>query len=90
MSGNSNGFGGSVARYLRMGETFESPAAPTAVFRILMKFPEDRTPAGRSRVYLDQFTGAVLLVENTRTAPLGNIGQHEQVQTAEEQQEKRD
>ena len=31
MSGNSNGFGGSVARYLRMGETFESPAAPTAV-----------------------------------------------------------
>src|SRR5205814_3192884 len=47
------------------------PAAPTAVFRILMKFPEDRTPAGRSRVYLDQFTGAVLLVENTRTAPLG-------------------
>ena len=31
MSGNSNGFGNSVARYLRMGETFESPAAPTAV-----------------------------------------------------------
>ena len=36
-----------------------------------MKFSEDRTPADRSRVYLDQFTGAVLLVENTRTAPLG-------------------
>jgi len=47
------------------------PANPKAVFRILKKFPEDRTPAGRSRVYIDQFSGAVLLVENTRTAPLG-------------------
>jgi uncharacterized iron-regulated membrane protein len=47
------------------------PAGPRAVYRILKKFPEDRTPAGRSRVYVDQFSGAVLLVENTRTAPLG-------------------
>ena len=47
------------------------PAGPKAVFRVLKKFPEDRTPAGRSRVYLDQFNGKVLLVENTRTAPLG-------------------
>ena len=47
------------------------PVNPKAVYRILMKFPEDRTPAGRSRVYVDQFSGAVLLVENTRTAPLG-------------------
>ncbi len=35
------------------------PASPRAVYRLLMKFPEDRTPAGRSRVYLDQFTGQV-------------------------------
>lgn len=47
------------------------PGEPKAVFRILKKFPEDRTPAGRSRVYVDQFSGKVLLVENTRTAPLG-------------------
>ena len=47
------------------------PAGPKAVYRVLMKFPEDRTPAGRSRVHVDQFSGAVLLVENTRTAPLG-------------------
>ena len=47
------------------------PAGPKAVFRVLKKFPEDRTPAGRSRVYVDQFNGKVLLVENTRTAPLG-------------------
>jgi uncharacterized iron-regulated membrane protein len=47
------------------------PASPTSAYRVLMKFPEDRTPAGRSRVYIDQFSGKVLLVENTRTAPLG-------------------
>jgi len=47
------------------------PANPTAAYRVLMKFPEDRTPAGRSRVYIDQFSGNVLLVENTRTASLG-------------------
>jgi uncharacterized iron-regulated membrane protein len=47
------------------------PATPKAVFRILKKFPEDRTPAGRSRVYIDQFSGAALLIENTRTASLG-------------------
>ncbi|MBW8866383.1 MAG: PepSY domain-containing protein [Acidobacteria bacterium] len=47
------------------------PAGPTGAYRVLMKFPEDRTPAGRSRVYIDQFSGKVLLVENMRTAPLG-------------------
>jgi uncharacterized iron-regulated membrane protein len=47
------------------------PASPRAIYRILAKFPEDRTPAGRSRIYIDQFSGKVLLVENTRTAPLG-------------------
>ena len=47
------------------------PGDAKAVFRLLKKFPEDRTPAGRSRVYVDQFSGAVLLVENTRRAPMG-------------------
>jgi uncharacterized iron-regulated membrane protein len=47
------------------------PAASNTAFRVLKKFPEDRTPAGRSAVYIDQFSGKVLLVENTRTAPLG-------------------
>ena len=47
------------------------PAGPKGVFRVLKKYPEDRTPAGRSRVYVDQFSGQVLLVENTRSAPLG-------------------
>jgi len=47
------------------------PGGPSGIYRVLMKFPEDRTPAGRSRVYIDQYTGAVLAVENTRTAQLG-------------------
>jgi uncharacterized iron-regulated membrane protein len=36
-----------------------------------MKFPEDRTPVGRSRVRVDPYTGSVLNVWNTRTAPIG-------------------
>ena len=36
-----------------------------------MKYPEDRTPGGRSRVFLDQYSGQALTVLNTRTAPLG-------------------
>lgn len=47
------------------------PSRPTEFYRVLLKFPEDRTPAGRSRVYIDQFSGRVLAVENTRTAPAG-------------------
>ena len=37
----------------------------------LMKYPEDRTPGGRSRVALDQYSGQALTVINTRTAPAG-------------------
>lgn len=36
-----------------------------------MKHPEDRTPAGRSRVFLNPYSGKVLLVENTHQAGLG-------------------
>jgi uncharacterized iron-regulated membrane protein len=36
-----------------------------------MRFPEDHTPGGRSRVYVDRYTGMVLGVENTRRAEIG-------------------
>ncbi|WP_406694021.1 PepSY-associated TM helix domain-containing protein [Singulisphaera sp. Ch08] len=36
-----------------------------------MKYPEDRTPTGRSRVFLNPHSGEVLLVENTRQAGFG-------------------
>lgn len=37
---------------------------------VRMKFPEDRTPIGRSRVLVDPYTGNVLSAVSTRTAPV--------------------
>jgi uncharacterized iron-regulated membrane protein len=36
--------------------------------RVVLKFPEDRTPAGRTVVLLDPHTGRILSFENTRRA----------------------
>lgn len=47
------------------------PNGGTGVIVAAMKYPEDRTPAGRSRVALDQYSGQALTVINTRTAPAG-------------------
>lgn len=47
------------------------PNGGKAVITAGMKYPEDRTPGGRSRVFLDQYSGKPLVVLNTRTAPLG-------------------
>jgi uncharacterized iron-regulated membrane protein len=44
--------------------------APGEPVDVRMKFPEDRTPIGRSRVLLDPYTGKVLSTVSTRTAPL--------------------
>jgi len=51
-------------------------ATPTGVFfgplaRVQLRYPEDRTPAGRTNVYLDGCTGRTLDVVSSRTAPLG-------------------
>jgi uncharacterized iron-regulated membrane protein len=47
------------------------PPPGTSVYRLQLKFPEDRTPGGRSAVALDQYSGEVLDVENSRTAGPG-------------------
>ena len=47
------------------------PQGKDGVFQVFLKFPEDRTPAGRSHVAIDPHTGAALWVENSRTAPTG-------------------
>jgi uncharacterized iron-regulated membrane protein len=39
--------------------------------RIMMRFPEDRTPAGRTNVYLHPATGEVLMAQTSREAPAG-------------------
>ena len=45
---------------------------PTGAYAISARYPEDRTPGGRSRVYIDQYSGAVLIAEGSRTAPAGS------------------
>jgi uncharacterized iron-regulated membrane protein len=44
---------------------------PRAVYTVRTRFPEDRTPGGRSLVIVDQYTGRVLFAEGSRTAPVG-------------------
>jgi uncharacterized iron-regulated membrane protein len=38
--------------------------------QVILKFPEDHTPAGRSRVLLDAYSGQVLSLQNSRTMPV--------------------
>ena len=45
---------------------------PTGVYLISARYPEDRTPGGRSRVIVDPYSGAVLAAEGSRTAPAGS------------------
>jgi len=44
---------------------------PKGAYRVALRYPEDRTPGGRSRVMVDQYTGQVLFSEGSRTAPAG-------------------
>ncbi|OUL26107.1 PepSY-associated TM helix domain-containing protein [Nostoc sp. 106C] len=46
------------------------PTSPEAVFMVGKKFPEEKE-VWRSRVYLDQYTGEVLHVRNSRSLPVG-------------------
>jgi len=53
------------------------PASEAGTFTAFLKFPDDRTPAGRSRVVIDRTSGEVLGVLDTRDVPLGTwIWQH--------------
>ena len=44
---------------------------PDGVYLVRLRFPEDLTPGGRSRVEVDQYTGEVIFAEGSRTAPAG-------------------
>jgi len=44
---------------------------PDGTYSVRMRFPEDRTPGGRSRAEIDQYTGEVVFAEGSRTAPAG-------------------
>ncbi|HYV95890.1 MAG TPA: PepSY-associated TM helix domain-containing protein [Gemmatimonadaceae bacterium] len=40
-------------------------------FQVSMRFPEDRTPGGRSRILVDRYSGDILLAVSTRQAEPG-------------------
>ena len=44
---------------------------PKTSYRVAFRYPEDRTPGGRSRVYVNQYDGSVLQVESARTTAAG-------------------
>ena len=39
--------------------------------RIIMKYPEDRTPSGRTNILIDGWTGEIVSAQTSRTAPIG-------------------
>jgi uncharacterized iron-regulated membrane protein len=45
---------------------------PRGAYYIRARYPEDLTPGGRSAVVVDQYTGAVLFAEGSRSAPAGS------------------
>jgi uncharacterized iron-regulated membrane protein len=47
------------------------PPKANQPFVAAMRFPEDRTPGGRSRVFVDRYRGTVLLAVSTRQAEAG-------------------
>ncbi len=47
------------------------PPGGKAPGMVQLKYPEDHTPAGRSRVFIDKYRGTVLLTMSTRTAEAG-------------------
>lgn len=47
------------------------PPGPKLPAMVQLKYPEDHTPAGRSRVFVDKYRGRVLLAMSTRTAEAG-------------------
>ncbi len=63
-----------IARAALPGATPISVNVPsrTGVYAVALRYPEDRTPGGRSRVFVHQYTGAVLTAEGSRTAPAGS------------------
>ena len=48
------------------------PRQPREAYFAKLRFPEDRSDNGSSMVWIDQFSGKVLAVSSSRTAPLGN------------------
>jgi uncharacterized iron-regulated membrane protein len=50
---------------------YVSVVSPTEAYVVRSRFPEDRTPGGRSLIVIDSYTGRVMFAEGSRTAPGG-------------------
>jgi uncharacterized iron-regulated membrane protein len=63
----------SIAREAAAGALVTNVSVPDAkgVYRLAAKYPEDRSPVGRTRIVVDQYSGAVLDVISTREAGAG-------------------
>jgi uncharacterized iron-regulated membrane protein len=48
-----------------------SVTAGKAPYRVALRYPEDLTPGGRSRVFVNPYTGAVMQAESSRTTAAG-------------------
>jgi len=62
-----------IARATVPGTTPVFITAPhgNQVYQIFLRYPEDRTPGGRTRIVLDPYGGSVLMVIDSRRAPAG-------------------
>ena len=62
-----------IARQALPGATpfFVPVVSPTDAYNVRVRFPEDLTPGGRSRVLIDSYSGAVMAADSSRTAPGG-------------------
>jgi uncharacterized iron-regulated membrane protein len=66
------------ARLLALAQAAVPGARPTVIelsdnarpVVVIMKFPEDHTPAGRTRVFLDAYSGKVLALNSSRAEPI--------------------
>ncbi|HMF90116.1 MAG TPA: PepSY-associated TM helix domain-containing protein [Candidatus Angelobacter sp.] len=56
---------GAHVTVLRYGQHPQDPV------RVIMKYPEDHTPAGRTNVFLDPYSGKVRRLQDARSAPVG-------------------
>jgi uncharacterized iron-regulated membrane protein len=56
---------GAQVTVIQLATSAETPV------RIIMKYPEDHTPAGRTQVFLDTYSGKVRMLTDARSAPLG-------------------
>lgn len=61
------------------------PAGPKGSYYVSLHFPEDLTPGGRSWAVVEQYTGAPLFVQNSRTAARGTwtINQNRAIHTGD-------